>query len=64
MKSVEKLYIVVCDEWTGTKYERSNVGVYSTRDNASMASSHLQGNYKKSDIEYWVDEVDFCEVCK
>lgn len=64
MKAPEKLYVVVCDEWTGTRYNRSNVGIYSTQDTASMAAKSMQGNYKTSDIEYWVDEVEFCEVWK
>ena len=33
-------------------------------DNAKMACEYLQGNYKTSDIEYWADEVEFCEVWK
>lgn len=64
MKAPENLYVVVCDEWTGTRYARSNVGIYSTKDTASMAVKSMQGNYKTSDIEYWVDEVEFCEVWK
>lgn len=64
MKAPENLYVVVCDEWTGTRYARSNVGIYSTQDTASMAAHSMQGNYKTSDIEYWVDEVEFCEVWK
>lgn len=64
MKAPDKLYVVVCDEWTGTWYERSNLGIYSTMDTANQAREYLQGNYKTSDIEYWVDEVEFCEVWK
>jgi len=64
MKAPDKLYVVVCDEWTGTRYNRSNVGAYSTQDTASMAARSMQGNDKTSDIEYWVDEVEFCEVWK
>lgn len=64
MKAPENLYVVVCDEWTGTRYARSNVAVYSTQDTANMAAKSMQGNYKISDIEYWVDEVEFCENWK
>lgn len=64
MKVPENLYVVVCDEWTGTRYNRSNVGVYSTRDTANQAREYLQGNYKTCDVAYWVDEVEFCEVWK
>lgn len=64
MKAPKSLFVVVCDEWTGTRYNRSNVGIYSDRDTANMAAQSMQGNYKTSDIEYWVDEIDFCEVCK
>lgn len=64
MKLPDKLYVVVCDEWTGTRYNRSNVGIYSDRDTGNLAASYMQGNYKTSDIEYWVDEVEFCEVWK
>lgn len=64
MKAPENLYVVVCDEWTGSRYVRSNVGIYSAQDTASMAAQSMQGNYKTSDIEYWVDEVEFCEVWK
>lgn len=61
MKAPENLYVVVCDEWTGS---RSNVGIYSDHDTASMAAQSMQGNCKTSDIEYWVDEVEYCEVWK
>ena len=64
MKASDKLYVLVCDEWTGTRYNRSNVGIYSDRDTGNLAASHMQGSYKTSDIEYWVDEVEFCEVWK
>lgn len=64
MKAPDKLYVLVCDEWTGTRYNRSNVGIYSDRDTGNLAASHMQGNYKTSDIEYWVDEVEFCEIWK
>ena len=64
MKTPENLYLVVCDEWTGSRYARSNVGIYSTHDTASMAAQSMQGNYQTSDIDYWVDEVGFCEVWK
>lgn len=64
MKAPKSLFVVVCEEWTGTRYNRSNVGIYSTQDTASMAAQSMQGNYKTSDIEYWVDEVEFCEVWK
>lgn len=62
MKAPKALFIIVCDEWTGTRYNRSNLGIYSTMDNANAARESMQGNYKTSDIEYWVDEVEFCEV--
>lgn len=64
MKAPKSLFVVVCDEWTGTRYNRSNVGIYSTHDTASMAAQSMQGTYKTSDIEYWVDELEFCEVWK
>lgn len=64
MKAPENLYVVVCDEWTGRRYARSNVGIYSDHDTASTAAQNMQGNYQTSDIEYWADEVDFCEVWK
>lgn len=64
MKTPENLYVVVCDEWTGSRYARSNVGIYSTHDTAIMAAQSMQGNYQTSDIDYWVDEVEFCEVWK
>lgn len=64
MKAPENLYVVVCDEWTGSRYARSNVGIYSTQDTASMAAKSMQVNYQMSDVEYWVDEVEFCEVWK
>lgn len=64
MKAPENLYLVVCDEWMGSRYARSNVGIYSDHDTASMAAQSMQDNYKTSDIEYWVDEVEFCEIWK
>ena len=64
MKAPKNLYVVVCDEWTGSRYARSNVGIYSDHDTATMAAKSMQGNYQTSDIEYWVDEVEFCEVWK
>lgn len=64
MKVPDRLYVIVCNEWTGTGYSRSNVGIYTTMDTANQAREYLQGNYKTSDIEYWVDEVEFCEVWK
>lgn len=42
MKLPEKLYVAVCDEWTGTRYNRSNVGIYSDRDTGNLAASHMQ----------------------
>ena len=44
MKAPENLYVVVCDEWTGSRYARSNVGIYSDHDTASMAAQSMQGN--------------------
>lgn len=64
MKAPKTLFIIVYDEWTGTRYNRSNLGIYSTMDNANAARESMQGTYKTSDIEYWVDEVEFCEVWK
>lgn len=64
MKAPDKLYVLACTEWTGSKYVTENIGIYSTKDNANMAAQSMQGNYKTSDIEYWVDEVEFCEVWK
>jgi len=64
MKAPENLYVVVCDEWTGSRYARSNVAIYSTQDTAKMAAKSMQGSYQTCDIEYWVDEVEFCEVWK
>jgi hypothetical protein len=64
MEAPKSLFIIVCDEWTGTRYARSNLGIYSTMDTANQAREYLQANYKISDIEYWVDEVEFCEVWK
>lgn len=64
MKAPENLYVVVCDEWTGSRYARSNVAIYFTQDTANMAAKSMQVNYQTYDIEYWVDEVEFCEVWK
>ena len=64
MKAPKSLFVIVCDEWTGTRYARSNLAIYSTIDTANQAREIMQGNDKTSDIEYWVDEVEFCEVCK
>lgn len=64
MKVPHNLYVVVCDDWDGNHYSRSNVAIYSTQDTASMAAKSMQGNYKTSDIEYWVDEVEFYEIWK
>ena len=64
MKAPKILFVIVCDEWAGTRYSRSNLGIYSTLDTANQAREYLQGNYKTSGIEYWVDEVEFCEVWK
>lgn len=64
MKAPKSLFVIVCDEWTGTRYARSNLGIYSTLDTANQARESMQGSDKTSDIEYWVDEVEFCEVWK
>lgn len=64
IKSPKVLYIVVRDEWDGKHYNRSNVGIYSTKDNATVAAESLQGNYNKADVDYWVDETAFCETMK
>jgi len=64
MKLTKKLYVVVCDEWDGNHYARQNCGIYSDHDTANMAAESMQGNHKKQDIEFWVDEVEFCEVWK
>lgn len=64
MKAPSKLYLVVCLEWGGNHYNKQNIGIYSRLDTAEMACQSLQGNYEKSDIEYFVEEVEFCEVWK
>ena len=35
MKAPKSLFVIVCDEWTGTRYARSNLGIYSTMDTAN-----------------------------
>lgn len=64
MKAPENLYVLACTEWTGSKYVTENIGIYSTMDTANQAREYLQGNYKTSDIEYWIDDVEFCETWK
>jgi len=64
VKAPKHLYVLVCTEWTGTHYDKQNIGIYSDLDTATVAAESMQGNYKKSDVEYSVDEVEFCEVWK
>lgn len=64
MKMPNKLYVVVCDEWDGNHYVRQNCRIYFSRDTATMAAEIMQDNHKLQDLEFWVDEVDFCGVIK
>lgn len=64
MKTPKHLYVLVCNKWNGWCYNKQNIGIYSDLDTASMAAEYMQGNYKPSDVEYSVDEVEFCEVWK
>ena len=43
MKAPDKLYVLACTEWTGSKYVTENIGIYSTKDNAEMAAKSMQG---------------------
>lgn len=60
MEAPVKLFVVVCVTCLGNH----NVGIYSSRDTACMAAEMMEGAYKNSNIEYWVDEVEFCEIWK
>lgn len=64
MKMPKKLYVLVCDEWNGRRYNRQNVGVYTSMDTGKQAAEYMQGSYETADIYYWVDEVEFCEIWK
>lgn len=52
------------EQWIDSFEERLWEHHTCDRDTGNLAASHMQGNYKTSDIEYWVDEVEFCEVWK
>lgn len=42
----------------------NDVKYFEAANEFIAAAKSMQGNYQTSDIEYWVDEVEFCEVWK
>lgn len=66
MEIPKKLFVVVFSAPSGVTNHcnNHNVGIYSTRDTACMAAEMMGRHHSTADIDYWVDEVEFCEAWK
>lgn len=59
---MNKLYVLVCEVWGGTSYNKELVEIYKDENLAQRTALSYQGNTATCDVHYYVETVDYNDV--
>lgn len=56
---MNKLYVLICENWTGTSYDKEVIEIYKDEELAQRTALVSQGNTPRCDTSYYVEAVDY-----
>jgi len=59
---VNKLYVLICENWTGTSYDKELIEIYKDEELAQRTALASQGNTPVWDVRYYVEAVDYNDL--
>lgn len=59
---MNKLYVLICENWTGTTYEKELMEIYKDEELAQRTALLHQGKNNRSDISYYVEAVEYNDL--
>jgi hypothetical protein len=59
---MNKLYVLICENWTGTTYDKELIEIYKDEELAQRVALLSQGKTPKCDVHYYVEAVDYNDL--
>lgn len=56
---MNKVFVLYCEEWGGSKYNTSLITVFADEEVAHRAALHMQQYHTPADTKFVVEEVEF-----
>jgi hypothetical protein len=59
---MSKLYLLICECWTGTSYDKEFIEIFKDEEVAHRTAILMQGKTPKCDVNYYVQAVDYYDM--
>lgn len=59
---MNKLYVLLCENWSGTTYDKELLEIFKDEELARRTALECQGKIPKCDIRYYVEVVDYNDL--
>jgi len=59
---MNKLYVLICENWTGTSYDKELIEIYKDEELAQRVALLCQGKTPRCDTSYYVEAVDYNDL--
>lgn len=59
---MNKLYVLICENWTGTSYYKELIEIHKDEELAQRTALLCQGKTPKCDTNYYVEAVDYNDL--
>ena len=59
---MNKLYALICKDWTGTSYDKDVIEIYKDEELAQRVALLCQGETRRCDTSYYVEAVDYNDL--
>ena len=59
---MNKLYVLICENWTGTSYDKELIEIYKDEELAQRTALISQGKTPVWDVRYYVEAVDYNDL--
>jgi len=59
---MNKLYVLICENWTGTSYDKELIEIYKDEELAQRVALLCQGKTPVWDVRYYVEAVDYNDL--
>lgn len=59
---MNKLYVLICENWTGTSYDKELIEIYKDEELAQRTVLVSQGKMPRCDTSYYVEAVDYNDL--
>lgn len=59
---MNKLYVLICENWTGTSYDKELIEIYKDEELAQRTALVSQWKTPVWDVRYYVEAVDYNDL--